>query len=345
MICFTSDNVAGVAPEIEQALQQANLGPSPAYGADPFTQDLQRRFTTLFEKEVDIFPVLTGTAGNCLALATLCPPYGAILCHKYAHIIEDECGAPEFFTGGARVVGLEGESGKIDPQSLHDYLISHQQYGSVHAAKPMVLSLSQVTEAGTVYSLEEIRTLTRIAKTHGLWVHMDGARFANALVALNCSLSEMTWRAGVDVLTFGATKNGCWAAEAVIFFQNAQSEAFSFRRKKAGHLISKMRFISAQLEAYLKDGLWLRWAEHANRMAKNFSQQLQQFSFIQLCYPVEANEIFIKMPAHLAKQMYEQGFYFADWPGGYYRLVTSFRTIEAEIDAFISVLKEIANKP
>ena len=270
---FASDNAAGVAPEILAAIARANDGAALAYGRDDWTKRVERRFAELFEREVAVFLVPTGTAANALALAHLTPPWGAVLCHAESHIATDECGAPEFFGGGIKLIGLPGAGGKIAPETLQDAL-EHGQWGGPHHVSPSVLSLSQVTEAGTIYRPHELRRLAEIAHGRGLAVHLDGARLANALARMNASPAEATWQAGIDALSFGATKNGALAAEAVVFFDPARGANMQERRKRGGHLVSKHRFIAAQMEAYLADGLWLRLARHANAMADRLAERL-----------------------------------------------------------------------
>ena len=254
---FGSDNVAPMAAEVMEALARANHGAAPSYGADALTSRLTEVACALFETELAIFPVTTGTAANSLALATLTPPYGAIYCHETAHILLDECGAPEFYTGGAKLIGLPGTGGKLTPETLAAPL-AEAMAGGVHHAQPAAISITQATECGTVYEPAEIAALAEVARAHGLHLHMDGARIANAIAHLGCSPAEATWRAGVDVLSLGLTKDGALAAEAVVFFDPELAAGFERRRKRAGQLTSKMRFFSAQLVAMLEDGLWLR---------------------------------------------------------------------------------------
>src|SRR5262245_32552627 len=270
---FCSDNVTTIAPEIMTALERANSSAAMPYGNDEITKRLEQRIAQIFERSVAVFPVATGTASNALALSTLTPPYGVLYCHEQAHIQVDECGAPELYTGGAKLLPLPGASGKLTPGALAAAL-SLGWRGSVSNPQPAVLSLTQATENGTVYRLDEVRALAEVAHAHGLKVHMDGTRFANALVSLNCAPADASWRAGVDVLSLGATKNGALAAESVIFFDPALAQTMAFRRKRGGHLFSKMRFVSAQLEAYLSDDLWLRNARHANAMARRLADGL-----------------------------------------------------------------------
>src|SRR5690348_4964185 len=268
---FSSDNVTGVAPEIMAALAAANAAAAAAYGADAATEGLARRFSEVFEREVAVFPVATGTAANALALATLTPPWGVVYGHRDAHFQVDECGAPEFYTGGAKLRMIEGDHGKITAGHLEAAIMGR---GVVHHAQPATVSLTQSTEAGTVYQAGEIEAIAAVCRRHGLALHVDGSRFANAVAAVNRSPADLTWRAGVGALSFGATKNGAMAAEAVVFFDPKQAQEFAFRRKRGGHLFSKMRFLSAQLEAYLAGDLWLRNAGHANRMAARLAEGL-----------------------------------------------------------------------
>lgn len=345
---FTSDNAFGVAPEILQALARVNGGAAASYGADETTSGLTRRFGEVFERDVAAFPVATGTAANSLALAVFTPPYGAILCHDVAHVNVDECGAPEMFSGGAKLIGIGGTNGKIDPDLLTAKLKTFRR-DDVHQVQPACLSITQSNEAGGVYALDDLRRLSEIAREFGLIVHMDGARFANALVALGCSPAEMTWKIGVDVLSFGATKNGAMAAEAVIFFDPAQVGDFAFRRKRAGHLFSKMRFLSVQLEAYLEDDLWLRNAAHANAMAKRLATGLAAVSGIELVSEPEANEVFARLPIEMFKRLMKSAASFHPWSnpddaaGGHklqtIRLVTSFATTEDDVDRFLNLVR------
>ncbi len=342
---FASDNVTGVSPEIMAALNAANDGTAMPYGQDEYTQRLATQFSELFEKEVTIFPVATGSAANALALSVMTPPFGAIYCHAESHINVDECGAPEFYTGGAKLVTLPSCDGKIHASDLATVL-DRAGAGIVHHVQPSAVSITQATEAGTVYSLNEIQAIAEVTKHHSLYLHMDGARFANAVASLGCSPADLTWRAGVDAISFGATKNGALGAEAVVFFNQALAQSFAFRRKRSGHLFSKMRFLSAQLEAYIKDDLWLRNARHANRMAGKLAQGLTELPDVKLCYPVEANEIFVQLPNTLITGLLAEGFQFYRWQGEYLttiRLVTAFNTKEADITAFIEAAQRYSS--
>jgi len=334
---FCSDNVAGIAPEILAALAAANRGAASAYGADEATARLERRLAEIFEHEVAVFPVATGTAANALALATAVPPWGVVYCHAEAHIVVDECGAPEFFSGGARMAGLAAPHGKISAAQLAPLLPGGK--GIVHHMQPAAVSLTQATEAGTVYRPDEIAASGELARRHGLVFHVDGARFANALVGLAARPAEITWKAGIDILSFGATKNGAAAAEAVIFFDKARAADFEFRRKRGGHLFSKMRFLSVQLEAYLTDDLWLRNARHANAMASQLATGLAALPGIRLRHPVEANEIFVELPELLIEHLLGKGFQFYRWDGPCIRLVTAFDTEPSSVDAFLAAAR------
>lgn len=333
---FCSDNVTGVAPEIMAALFAANEGAVMPYGNDAHSQGLEAKFSELFETAVTVFPVVTGSAANALALSVMTPPFGAVYCHAESHINVDECGAPEFYTGGAKLVALPGISGKIQATDLESVL-NKAGAGIVHHVQPAVVSLTQASEAGTVYSVDQVREIASVAHAYGLAVHMDGARFANAVVSLDCPPADITWRAGVDVLSFGATKNGAMAAEAVVFF-NHEAKTFSYRRKRGGHLFSKMRFLSAQLETYITDNLWLKYAIHANQMAARLAEGLVSLPGAMLCYPVEANEVFITLSRPVIEGLLADGFQFYRWDGErstMIRLVTAFNTKEKDIQAFL----------
>lgn len=334
---FASDNVASVPQEILEAIAVANQASAMPYGADDMTALALRRFRELFECDLMMLPVATGTAANALALACLCPPWGEIYCHATAHIAESECGAPEFFTNGAKLVLIPGADGKISPEGLSQALATAGP-GNPQKTQPAALSLSQATECGTLYQPDEIRTLTEIAHAHGLKVHMDGARFANAVATLATAPSEITWEAGVDVLSFGATKNGAMAAEAVLFFDPALGQDAAFRRKRGGHLFSKMRFLSAQLAASLADGRWLSWATQANAMAARLTTGLSRLPGTRLLYPVEANEVFAALPDGVADGLEADGIGFYRWGGpgsSEVRFVTNWQTRPEDIDYLI----------
>jgi len=347
---FASDNAAAVAPEILAAIAAANDGSALAYGNDAATKRIERRFAELFEHEVAVFLVPTGTAANALALAHLTPPWGAVLCHAEAHIATDECGAPEFFGGGIKLVGLPGAAGKIGAGQLSAALAAGQ-WGGPHHVSPAVLSLSQATEAGTVYRPPEISALCEIAHGRGMSVHMDGARLANALARLDVAPADATWKAGLDVLSFGATKGGALAAEAVVFFDPARAAGMQERRKRAGHLVSKHRFLAVQMEAFLVDELWLRLARHANAMADRLGQGLVATGHRPV-WPVEANEVFVVLPTATCDRLKAAGASFYPWTTEslmadtivaaeslLVRLVTSFATREQDVERFVACVK------
>jgi threonine aldolase len=336
---FASDNTANVCPEIMAALVACNDGAVASYGSDAITKRLHALYSRVFDREVVVFPVITGTAANALALSIYTPPYGKIYCHTDAHVQQDECGAPECFTGGAKLVSVAGEHGKINVTALEAAL---QKSHYLHGGKPSMLSLTQATEAGTLYSIQEIETLASLAHAHGLHVHMDGARFANALVTLGCSPADITWKVGVDVLCLGATKNGAMAAEAVIFFQPEHATDMAYRRKRVGHLLSKLRYVSAQLEAYVIDDVWLRNATHANRMATALAEGLMAFGFPP-AYPVQANEVFVHLPEALIVHLQACGFTCSRWEGEHstlLRFVTTYNTPLHAVEQFLDGVKE-----
>jgi threonine aldolase len=333
---FYSDNTASVAPELLAAIAAANKGPQKAYGDDPWTVQLDAAFSDFFGKPVRAFVVSTGTAANALSLATLSPPYGNVYAHSGAHVVEDECGAVEFFSAGARLTLVPGDQGRIDGQALEQAIAAHP--ASVHTVQPAALTLTQATELGTTYRPEAIAALSALAHRHGLPVHMDGARLANAIDFLDCHPGDVTWRAGVDVLSFGATKNGALAAEAVVFFDPALVRDFELRRKRAGHLLSKSRYAAAQLLTYVRDGLWRVHAQRANRLA----QQIAAVAAPRLVHPVEANELFLDLGAAGKAALRAQGFGFYDWgpaAGPQARFVVSWDQTQHSVDALCQVLK------
>jgi threonine aldolase len=336
-----SDNVAPVADPVMRALVAANVGPAAGYGTDTITERMQRRFCELFETEVRVFPVATGTAANALSLSALAPPYGAIYCTEVAHIHDSECGAAEFFTGGAKVVPLPATDGMLAPDTLQQ-AIESAGVGRPQKVQPAVLSLTQGTERGTVYPVAQLRALTRVAHPHGLKVHMDGARFANALAHLGTSPAELTWRSGVDVLSFGATKNGAMGADAIVVFDASLAAPLAYRCRRAGQVHSKMRYVSAQLEALVEGGLWLELAGRANAMAARLAAGLCAIPGVQLLHPVQINEVFVRLPPRLLERLLAQGFGLVDRGGGQVRLVTAFDLTEADIDGFLRVAREPA---
>jgi len=338
-IKFASDNVAGACPEVLNAVIEANEGDSTPYGNDQISTELQDKFSEIFEKEVIVFPTASGTAANALALSTMTPSFGNIYCHKLSHINTDECGAPEFYTGGGKLVTLQGIKGKITADELDEAITGK---GIVHHTQPSSVSITQVCETGEVYQLDEIKKISDITHKHNLNMHMDGARFANALVSLDVTPAEMTWKSGIDVLSFGATKNGCLAAEAIIFFKKDLVGNVAFLMKRAGHLLSKMRFVSAQLDAYITDDVWLKNARHANKMGKRLSEGLNNHSDINLSYPTEANEVFATFPRNKIEHLNSEGYTINEdeWDGKAVRLVAAWNTKDNDVDNFLEILKQ-----
>jgi threonine aldolase len=335
---FRSDNVTGAHPKVIEALERANAGTLSSYGEDPLTARVERKLQAIFETDCAVFPVATGSAANALALASMTPPWGAVFCHEVSHINVDECGAPELFTGGAKLVDLPGEGGKIAASLLDER--AAQGRGVVHHVQPAAVSITQATEYGTIYAPEEVAAIGEVCRRRGLRFHMDGARFANALVALGCRPADLAWRAGVEALSFGATKNGALAAEAVVLFDKGLAQEFAFRRKRGGHLFSKMRFLSAQLEAYLEGDLWLANARHANAMAKRLADGLERLPGARLEHRVEANEIFVRLPEPAIQGLEREGFLFYRWDGAQLlRLVTAWDTATEAVDRFLAAAK------
>ncbi len=344
---FTSDNVTPASAAIMAAVDAANTDLVASYGGDAYTERLKAVASDVFETDLAIFPVTTGTAANALALAQIAPPYGAVYCYEAAHIVTDECGAPEFFTGGAKLIGLPAADGKIRPDQVTASVALAHEMG-VHHVKPAAVSLTQATEWGTVYDLAQLSTIAAVARQHRLPVHMDGARFANALAYLRCSPAEATWKSGVDVLSLGATKNGALCAEAVVFFNPSMVQDFERRRKRAGHLWSKMRFLSCQLLAYFHDDHWLENARHANAMASAMAQGLGKVNGAKLLHPVEANEVFVALPEKIVAALEHAGFAFYRWPlcglenGPAIRLVTSYATRSVDVQALIAAAQRFS---
>ena len=336
---FASDNISSACPEVMEALAKANEANSPSYGEDPWTRDLAVRLGEIFETPVTVFPVTTGTAANALALSTLTPAFGKIFCHELAHINTDECGAPELFTGGAKLIDMSGANGRITAQALEETIYGA---GNVHHAQPASVSITQACESGTVYSIEEIEAIAAVAHSHNLSMHMDGARFANALVTLGVTPAQMTWQVGIDVLSFGGTKNGCLAAEAVVFFKPELVGDFPFLQKRAGQLLSKSRFISSQFMGYLADDVWIRNARQANAMAQRLSKGLADLPGLELAYPTQSNEVFVVMPAALIDRLSATGLAINDeeLDGKAVRFVAAWNTTETEVDALLAVLSD-----
>jgi threonine aldolase len=350
---FVSDNLAGASAPVMQAMAAANDGSAAAYGNDAWTKRVEARFAELFERDVAVFLVTTGTAANSLALASLVQPWGAVLCHHEAHIAADECGAPEFFTGGAKIVGLPGDGCKLAPEVVTEQL-ARMRAGATHQVQPQMLSITQATECGLVYAPAEIAALKQTIAARGLKLHMDGARFANAVAALGCTPAEITWKAGVDVLSFGGTKNGAFAAEAVIVFDPAEAGQMPWRRKRAGHTLSKGRLIGAQFEGLLAGGHWLDLARHANAMASRLARAIEAKGKLRLAWACEANEVFLVLPPRAQATLATQGVQYIAWSGAALpererlqhgevvgRFVCSFATQADEVDRLAAVLADV----
>lgn len=335
-----SDNQAGAHPAILEALALASDGLASAYGEDSLSETLNARVSDIFETDCEVFLVATGTAANSLILSAMCPPWGAVLCHEGAHIINDENTAPEFFTGGARQIGVPGELGKPSHDAIRAQ-VELAQLNGVHNVKPTAISLTNATEQGTILQPAEVAGYGELARELDLGLHMDGARFSNAVVGSGASPADLTWRAGVDALTFGATKNGAIAAEAVVFFNDRFSADFAYRRKRAGHLWSKHRFLAAQFDAFLTDDLWLDNARHANALAARLATGLSDLPGVSLPWPTEANEIFPVLSPAIDVALKQAGFDYYDWPiiEGMVRLVTSFTTDAADIERCLHVAR------
>jgi len=341
---FASDNTAGVCPEALAALTAVNAGRVPSYGDDAHTAEAKGRFAEVFERECDVFFVFNGTAANALVLAALCQRHHAILCHAMSHVDTDECGAPEFFTGGSKVLPIAGERAKLRAAELAPVL---QRGHGVHFPKIRAVSLTQSTELGTLYTPDELRALTDFAHANGLAVHMDGARFANAAAAARergWTPADLTWRAGVDVLCFGGTKNGLLTTEAVVFFNRELAREFDYRVKQSGQLSSKMRFASAQWAAVLREGVWLRHGAHANRQAQALAKGLRELGF-NLVAPVEANGVFVELPPKVYAALEARGWHFYQFVGEHgYRLMCSWETQDGDVAAFLADARAAAGE-
>ena len=334
---FKSDNTAAVSREILQAIERANTGPAVAYGADCWSESLNRVFGEFFGTEVRVFAVASGTAANSLAIATFCPPWGTVLTHAEAHIERDECGAPEFFTGGAKLSLISGAGAKILPADLAARLTWFEPH--VHGVQPRMLSITQATERGAIYTPQEITALAKIAHEHDMAVHVDGARFANALVAQNVDAADLTWKAGVDVLSFGVIKNGGMNAEAVVFFDPTRVADFEFRRKRAGQLLCKGRYAAVQLLAYLESGMWQLNALRANRLAARIAAAAPQW----LSEPLATNQVFMKLgEERIAALSKDFGFYpWGPTGSGEARFVCSWDTPDEDVDALCAALASL----
>ena len=334
---FASDNYAGICPEAWAALAEANTDHAPGYGDDAWTLKATNLIRELFETHCEVFFVFNGTAANSLALASMCQSYHSILCHETAHIEADECGAPEFFSNGTKVLLMSGANGKVDPAEIERLV---KKRTDIHYPKPRAISLTQSTELGTVYSPDELKAIWAKAKAHGLKTHMDGARFANAVAALGCAPKEITWQAGVDVLCFGGTKNGIPVGEAVVFFDRELAGEFDYRCKQAGQLASKMRFISAPWVGMLKDGIWLKHAAHANAMAALLEEKIRALPEVKFLFPRQANAVFAELPRRAVDGLKAKGWKFYTFIGqGGCRLMCAWDTQPADVEAFAADLR------
>lgn len=318
-------------------METANRGHAVSYGNDPWTEEAANLIREIFETHCEVFFVFNGTAANSLALASLCQSYHSIICHELAHVETDECGAPEFFSNGTKLLSARGENGKVTPEAI-DRLVKRRS--DIHYPKPRAVSLTQATEAGTVYTPEEIKAIWAVTKSRGLRIHMDGARFANAVVSLRVKPKEITWQAGVDVLCFGGTKNGAGIGDVVVFFDAKLAEEFDYRCKQAGQLASKMRYLSAPWLGLLKDGAWLRHAARANDMAARLEAGLRKIGGVKILFPRQANAVFADIPAHAVDALWKKGWLFYTFIGeGGCRLMCAWDTTEADVDALVTDLK------
>lgn len=339
---FASDNYAGVCPEAMQAIAGANRGYATSYGDDYWTGKACERLRELFETDCEVFFVFNGTAANSLALASLCQSYHSIICHEMAHVETDECGASEFFSNGTKVLLVHGENGKVD---LGEVEHTVQRRTDIHYPKPRALSITQATELGTVYTVDEMQAIGELAGRLSLRVHMDGARFANAVASLNVAPKEITWKAGVDVLCFGGTKNGFAVGEAVIFFNRELAFEFDYRCKQAGQLASKMRYLAAPWIGTLESGAWLRHAAHANAYARKLEKELQTINGIRVMFPCQANSVFLEMSPALIAALRGRGWHFYTFIGsGGARFMCSWETSDADIAALVKDIRELAQE-
>jgi threonine aldolase len=342
---FGSENTSPVHPAFVSAVAAANVGFATNFEAEQWTERATRSLREFFEHEtLRAFTVTTGTAANAIALGAMVPPYGTILCHWDAHIETDECGAPEMFSFGARQVPLAGEHGRLSPAALAKHL-SRARFGVVHSLQPSALSLTNLTEAGTAYTPDQLEELTAIARRYGLGVHMDGARFANAAAAVRATPAQLSWKSGVDILTLGTTKSGSFGVETIISFSEKYNTALAYLRKRSGHFAPKTRFLAAQLQAYMDDDLWLKNARHANGMARLLAQRLEKLTGVELMHPVEGNEVFVQMPELMANRLTEHDCKFQrDWrfEPRHHRFVCSWATSAEQVEKIASIARAVA---
>lgn len=342
MIDFRSDNTGRAAPELIEALAAANTGTALGYGGDETTAALQKRFADLFEIPVRVYPVATGTAANALALAAIANPFGAVYCAREAHIDTSECNATSFFSGGAKMVHVAGTDGKIAPEAL-DATVANAGIGQTHKSQPAAINIVQATDMGAVYSVDEVAAIGRVARARGLNLHMDGARFANAVARLGCTPAEITWRAGVDILSFGVTKNGGLMADAIVVFSKDTATAISYHLRRAGQVWSKMRFASAQIAAYVEDDLWLRLARQSNDATAKIAAGIGAIPGVRLLAPVQANELFVEMSASGLDALAHDGILYYRRGPRLARFVCRWDTTAAEIDALIATVRRNAS--
>ncbi|MBM9400434.1 low specificity L-threonine aldolase [Gluconacetobacter azotocaptans] len=335
---FASDNYAGICPDAMRAMELANRGSAQAYGDDQWTVRAANAFRTTFETECELFFVFNGTAANSLALAALCQSYESIIASDIAHVETDECGAPEFFSNGAKILVARGEGGKLTPDAIRAFALGRTD---IHFPRPRAVTITQPTETGQLYSLKEIGDIARTCRELGLRLHMDGARFANAIESLGCSPADMTWRAGVDVLSFGGTKNGMAIGEAVLFFDPALANGFDYRCKQAGQLASKMRFLSAPWAVMFETGAWRTNAAHANACARHFADQVAGLPGVDILFPVQANAVFLKLPPDVTAALHERGWIFYSFIGDSARFMFAWDSDWARIDTLVQDLCDI----
>ncbi|MEM9904701.1 MAG: low specificity L-threonine aldolase [Cyanobacteria bacterium P01_D01_bin.44] len=339
---FASDNYSGICPEVMEYLARANAGYAQAYGEDEWTRRAADRFREIFETDCEVFFVFNGTAANSLALGTLCRSYHSIICHEVAHVETDECGAPELFTHGSKLLLGHGDEGKLTPGSIESLVTKRSD---LHYPKPKAVSLTQATELGTLYSLDELRGIREVCDRYQLKLHMDGARFSNAVAAMDASPADITWRSGVDVLCFGGTKNGMALGEAILFFDKSLAEDFDYHCKQSGQLASKMRYVSAQFLGLLETGAWLPNAAHANRCAAHLEEQLTALPELKFISPRQANGVFVEMPPALIEALHQRGWHFYTFIGvGGARLMCSWNSTIERIDEFVRDVKELVDR-
>jgi threonine aldolase len=339
---FASDNYAGVCPEAIAAMDEANHGHEPAYGGDSWTAHASDTFRALFETSCEVYFVFNGTAANSLALASLCQSYHSVICSEAAHVETDECGAPEFFSNGSKLLVAPSPNGKLTPEAIRTVALKRTD---IHYPKPRVVTITQPTETGELYQVEEIRAIAGTCRELGLKLHMDGSRFANACASLSCSPAEITWKSGVDVLCFGGTKNGMAIGEAVIFFDTRLAEDFDYRCKQAGQLASKMRFLAAPWVRMLESGAWLRYAAHANSCAKEFARSVRNIPDVELMFKVESNAVFLKLPAAVAEALRARGWMFYTFIGGGARFMFAWDAGSERMNALVEDLHDLCSAP